>query len=106
MNSLTSVFAKSAASLGSGDSYITSSKRELPDARTVRLRCARRINSSFFATCEVFDHSNIRCTRDAKPRQPVAGRSWSRCNLSITRSSRDSLCRILACVSTYDSGEA
>jgi len=31
------VFAKSAAPFASGDSYVTSSKRKLPDVRTVKL---------------------------------------------------------------------
>jgi len=87
MNSLTNVFAKSAAPLGSGDSYNTSSNRELPDVLTARLRAIFRINSSFFG-----------CRCHVSIRHPVAGWSWS-FSLSITCSNRDSLWRSLTCVS-------
>src|SRR5882757_413994 len=105
MKSLTSVFANSAARLALGDSYSTSSKRELPDVRTVRLRSICRINSSFSGTFEFLGQLKIRRTPDAKPPHLVV--DWSVCifSLSITCSSSDSLWRSLTCVSTYDYGD-
>ena len=104
INSLTSVFATSAACWGSGDSYSTSSRPELPEVRTVRLRCTCWTNSSLSGRRVLLENVKMFRTRDANARHPVADSSLWSLSFSITCSSRDSLCRSLTCVSIYDSG--